>query len=101
MDLKAAILSKPSDRKVEGDIINLGMGGALLRVRAVLETEIRMTFESAGIECVLDAYVIRREEDANDQDHAIYGVEFHPNPEMEKRLKKMLQEMERRRKRSL
>jgi len=96
VDLKVAIISKPSDRKVEADIINLGMGGALLRVRAVLETEIRMTFQSGGVECVLDAYVIRRDEDANDQDHAIYGVEFHPNPEMEKRLKKLLQELERR-----
>ena len=97
VDLRVTIVSKPSDRAIEGEILNLGIGGALLRVRAALETEIRMTFQAGGVDCVLDAYVIRREVDANDSDRARYGVEFHPNPEMEKKLKKILQDVERRR----
>lgn len=92
--LQAKVITLPSKRNVEGVLVDIGLGGALIQTHDSLETEVRMAFALEQVNYVLDAYVVRQlPPDPSLPKTNIYGLEFHPNPQIQDRLKILLERL--------
>lgn len=87
--LAAKITPKATGKEIEAEIRDISLGGALVAVDVPIKNEVRIRFSIDGVSCVFDAYVVREAEGPREV-WLLYGIEFHPNPEMEKTLKGLL-----------
>lgn len=83
-------LSPVPGQELKGELFDIGMGGALVRSPVPIgPAEIRCRFALDGVELTFDAYIVRTADNPRESG-LMYGLEFHPNPEMEQRLKGLL-----------
>ena len=88
--LPVMITLGPGTFELHGEVHDIGMGGALLRSPVPLNTkEVRVRFTIEGVECIFDGYIVRSVDNPRESG-LFYGVEFHPNPDMEHKLKGLL-----------
>jgi len=89
VNLPAKVAAKPFPHEIGAEILDIGMGGARMRVRLPLDSAVRLSFDLSGVRCVFDADVVHQSDDS-DPDRLTYGVEFRSNPEMEATLRRLL-----------
>ena len=77
-------------QELKGELFDIGMGGALVRSPVPIgPAEVRCRFTLDGVELLFDAYIVRTADNPRESG-LMYGLEFHPNPDMERRLKNLL-----------
>lgn len=90
VQLPAKVAARPFPREINAEILDIGVGGALVRVGPPLDGEIRLSFQLDGTRCAFDALIVREAQSPAGSDRMTYGVEFRYDPEMESRLKSLL-----------
>ena len=87
--LSAKVSARPFPHEIHAEILDISLGGALMKVHLPLDNDIRLSFELGGTRCTFNATIAHQVPGADDQ-QPTYGVEFHPDPEMEMTLKRLL-----------
>jgi hypothetical protein len=76
------IHTRPSDEIFQGEIRDIGLGGAFVHTPGKLDSEVRLTFTFEAEEYILDAYVIRLDKgDPRRKNDMSWALEFHPYPD--------------------
>jgi len=88
--LKAKIVVKDSGKELDGEVLDVSVGGALLRVSGALVGDIRVSFNLDGVDCAFDARVVRSASKPKLGEKPKFGVEFHRDVAMQERLKSLL-----------
>jgi len=90
------VLAVPYNSTCKGELINIGLGGALLKLteKGRAGVEARLTFTYLGESYILDAYVIREvQADPKNPKEKHFALEFHPYPETLRHLNALLESL--------